>query len=408
MKKYKILFAMVALLVSCNEEAIIYDKINTEYESIYTESLPITNFKTVQEFPIRPPNSKLYFGDIKESENIFSLVQMTLFSGYLPPTNLMDILADSISVDSVVVYFFTQDSLDVDDVDLSLYSVLAEESDLFSSDSTNYYTLDNYIDFEQNSVLLNDISLSSIYPDSLGYDTLKFIFKDEKLQKLKDNFFDTDNNTARTFLLKTSDQLNELFSIEGASSYAAPKMRVWYTAAIDESTALDTFATFFSESDVSIFNPLSVNNDDLNFISINSGSGLKSIIEFDFSLIDSLARNELIKSSNLRLSIQSSNLTEDDNFFVVASALNDSITEWNYSTFTENDSISNIVIDSNFAISRKINDGSVEIPIQSFLNGYKNGLFKNNQLMIFSSSANSPFDKVLLNPEPIELIYVKP
>ena len=165
---------------------------------------------------------------------------------------------------------------------------------------------------------------------------------------------------------------------------------------------------FFSESDVSIFNPLSVNNDDLDFISINSGSGLKSIIEFDFSLIDSLARNELIKSSNLRLSIQSSNLTEDDNFFVVASALNDSITDWNYSTFTENDSISNIVIDSNFAISRRINDGSVEIPIQSFLNGYKNGLFKNNQLMIFSSSANSPFDKVLLNPEPIELIYVKP
>ena len=48
---------------------------------------------------------------LKESENLYSLVQMTLFSGNIPPVSLVDLLADSIQVDSAMVFFQTEDSL---------------------------------------------------------------------------------------------------------------------------------------------------------------------------------------------------------------------------------------------------------------------------------------------------------
>ena len=76
-------------------------------------------------------------------------------------------------------------------------------------------------------------------------------------------------------------------------------MRVWYKAIIDEQTTLDTFITFFAQKDINVFSPPEISDDDFNFISLNSGSGLRSIIEFDLSYIDSLSRNELFKNSNL-------------------------------------------------------------------------------------------------------------
>ena len=65
-------------------------------------------------------------------------------------------------------------------------------------------------------------------------------------------------------------------------------------------------------------------------------------------------------------------------------------------------------IDQNFIVSRKIEDNQVRIPIQEFLQGYKNGLFQHNELMIYSAPVNSPFDKVKLNLNAFEVMYVEP
>ena len=53
-------------------------------------------------------------------------------------------------------------------------------------------------------------------------------------------------------------------------------------------------------------------------------------------------------------------------------------------------------------------DGKIEIPIQSFLQGYKNELIENHGLILYSAPANSPFDKVRFNTESVEVLYVKP
>ncbi len=412
--KFKIFFIFLFLcLFSCSEETVLYDEIENKEGTIQTLSLNQTNNKIYQSAPTYGNNSKLFFGNEKDSEHLFSLLQMTLFSGNIPPTSLVDLLADSIQVDSAMVYFETADSL-ISSSNLSLYAITSSNDSVFS-DTTNYYTLDNHIDFDENSIFLSDISLASIAPDSSGYDSLNFMIKDENLNNLKDYFFDTDTYPSRTFMLKADSSLDEIFTIESNDSQrGGGKMRVWYKAFIDEETTLDTFITFFSQKDISVFNPPNIENEDMNYISLNSGSGLRSIIEFDLSLIDSLSRNEIFKNSNLILNVENSNLNTDDNFYVVVTALQDSVTNWNFtspyiSSEDEEDSFEQAYnVNSNFIISRKIEDSKIAIPIQAFLQGYKNGLFKHNELMLYSSSVNNPFDKVNLSLSPIEVLYVEP
>jgi hypothetical protein len=389
----------------------LYNEIEKE-GTVQSIIIPERNNKIFQTFPIHSSNSKLFFGNEKGSENLFSLIQMTLFSGNIPPTNLVDLLADSIQVDSAMVFFETADSL-ASSSNLSLYSIIGDQDSVFS-DSTNFYTLEDFLDFENNSFLLGEIPLSSVAPDSSGYDTLKFTFKDEKLNDLKKYFLDTDSYPARTFMLKSTNSLDELFTVESLESSRGAKMRVWYKSFVDEETVLDTFITFFSQKDISIFSPPVIDNDDLNYISLNSGSGLKSILEFDLGIIDSLSRNQLFKNSNLVLSLASSNLTENDEFYIVVSALKDSVTNWNFtSPFVSSDtdesaSNFNYILDPRFIISRKIENNEVRIPIQSFLQGYKNGLFQHDELILYSAPVNSPFDKVRLNLNAIEVLYVEP
>ena len=80
----KILITII-FLISCSEETILYDEIENREGTIKTFSLPQTNNKLYQSFPSFSSNSKLHFGNVKDSENLFSLVQMTLFSGNIPP-----------------------------------------------------------------------------------------------------------------------------------------------------------------------------------------------------------------------------------------------------------------------------------------------------------------------------------
>ena len=407
----KILIAVI-FLISCSEETILYDEIENSEGTIKTASLPQTNNKLFQSFPSFSSNSKLHFGNVKDSENLFSLVQMTLFSGNIPPVSLVDLLADSIQVDSAMVFFQTSDSLQTD-FTLGLYSIIADDDSVFS-DSLNYYTKDNFIDFENNSMLLNTLNLSSeiVAPDTTGLDSIKFMFEaDSGLDLLKEYFFDSDTYPARTLMLKDEDgSLNDLFTIESNESSNGPKMRVWFKAFVDEETTLDTFITFFSQADISVFSPPVIEDDDFNYISLNSGSGLRSVIEFDLGIIDSLSRNELFKNSNLILDVENSNLNEDDEFYIIVSALQDSVENWGFSTpFVENEEeLETISSDVNFIISRKIEDNQVRIPIQAFLQGYKNGLFQHNELMLYSAPVNSPFDKVRLNFNAIEVMYVEP
>jgi hypothetical protein len=341
---------------------------------------------------------------------LFSLFSLTLFSGSLPPTALFDLLADSIQVDSALVYMQTGDSLNSTS-NLSLYSILATEDSIFSEDSTSYYSLDNYIDFENNATLLHQIPLVNIEPDSTGYDTLDFLFKDDNLELLKEFYFDTFTYPARTLMLKNDEPLDELFTIESDESSRQPRMRVWYKATVNDTTTIDTSILFFGDKGLSIFLPPIVEEEDKNYVTLNSGSGLQSVLRYDLDIINELERNSIVKNANLVLNIESSNLEEGDEFYVVVAALSDSVENWDFTTFlSEDESLSDSVYvsDQNFIISRKVEDGKIEIPIQAFIQSYKNDVINNHGLMLYSGPVNSPFDKIRFDTESVEVLYVKP
>ena len=64
-----------------------------------------------------------------------------------------------------MVFFQTQDSLNTN-FSLGLYSITSDQDSVFS-DSLNYYTLNDFIDFEVNSTLLQTVDLSpeNVVPD---------------------------------------------------------------------------------------------------------------------------------------------------------------------------------------------------------------------------------------------------
>lgn len=394
-------------LYSCNQETIVYSEIENPDGTIGSFTLPLSENKVFQDLPSLGSSPRLYFGSVKESDNLFSLIEMTLFSGNLPPIGLSDMLADSVQIDSALVFFQTADTLNSAS-DLSLYSIVSSEGDVFSSDSTNFYNLNQYIDYESNSLFLSSISLSDIAPDSTGFDTLKFMFKDNDLSNLKTYFFDTENYPARTFMLKADENLDESFTVQSHDSGNSPKMKVWYKIFEDEEVVTDTFATFFSTKDISLFNPPSIENNEKSLITLNSASGLKSILKYNLSNVDELSRNKLIIDANIMLDVENSNLNDNDNFYVIVSTLQDSVSNWNYSSFFDSESQEDYSINSNFLVSSKIENNKLVIPIRTFLQAYKNGLFENSELILYSSTSNSPFDKVSLNFNSIEVTYVEP
>ena len=408
-----LIISLLFIAVSCSEETILYDDIDNPEYTINTLTLPLDKSKVFQAYPSGLGTSQtLFFGDLKDSENLFSLVEFTLFAGYLPQTQLNDLLSDSIQVDSAMVFVQTTDSLSSAST-LSLYSVLADQDSIFSEDSTNFYSLADYIDFESVAKLIHEVSLESIMPDSAAtHDTISFLFKDDNIDLIKE-FFDTEQYPARTMMLKASDDLDQLFTIKSEESggSSSPKLRVWYKATVNDTTLVDTFITFYASRDISVVKPPEITLEDHDYVSINSGSGNRSILQYDLNVIDDLTRNSIVKDARLILDVESSNVDEGDDFFVVIAALSDTVSNWSFTTFDtlsgayENEDYS---LDINFLVSRKIEDGKVELPIQNFIQLYKNNLIENHGLQIWSAPSNSPFDKVRLNTQNVEVLYVKP
>ena len=402
------IFSIIFLTISCNEKTINYSELNDSESPVSSSIINVSNSKTFQDLPSLGSLSKLYFGTEKGTENLYSLIKLNTFSGFLPPLSVTDMLAESVVVDSALIFFQTTETLDSDN-ELSLFSINYNSDNVFSTDSTNYYNLNDYINYEENATLLQSISLNNLEPNTSGVDTLEFLFKDEELDFLLTNFFDTNVYPSLTLMLKTDEGLSDLFTLESHNSTNAPKMKVWFKTLENEEVVLDTFTTFFSNSDITIFKPQEISNDDQNSITLNSVSGLKSIVEFDLSSLEQLSKNKLIYDANLILNVEDKNFGEDEDFIIIVSAIQDEVSNWNYSSFLDQDQNSEqYYVNPNFFTSSNIDNDIVQIPLRSFLQGYKNDFFINDEILLYGTVANSPFDKIRLSVDSIEVFYVNP
>jgi len=135
---------------------------------------------------------------------------------------------------------------------------------------------------------------------------------------------------------------------------------------------------------------------------------LKSLIHFNLDAVSNFNRNALIKNANLILNVENKNF-DDSIFSVGISTIQDSISNWNYTSFYQPSSDYEDYQSTNvFLNSRNIVDNKVSIPIQSYIQLFKNGAIDNNGLMIFGGSSNSPYDKVSFSVESLEVLYVEP
>ncbi len=397
---------ILLLFISCSKDSIVYTDIENPNNTLRTITLTLDNQKTYQSIPSLAQNSKLFFGNESGSDNLFSLVQFTLFSGYIPPTSFLDLLADSIQVDSARIFFQTLDTIN-SSAKLKLFALPVVDETIFS-DSTNFYSLSEHIDFSNSSIFLNETTLNEIAPlDSVSYDTISFDFKGENLETLKTNLFNTAIYPARTIML-TTENLDQLFTLESNESSREPKMKVWFKAFVNDTTTVDTSILFFADKDISIISPPEITDFDKQLITLNGASGLKSLIHFNLDSISSFNRNAIIKNANLVLNVETRNF-EDGTFSVGISTIQDSISNWDYTSFYEPSIDYEDYQSTNVYLnSRNIVDNKVSIPIQSYIQLFKNGAIDNNGLMIFGGSSNSPYDKVSFSVESVEVLYVEP
>lgn len=397
---------ILLLFISCSKDSIVYTDIENPNNTLRTITLTLDNQKTYQSIPSLAQNSKLFFGNESGSDNLFSLVQFTLFSGYIPPTSFLDLLADSIQVDSARIFFQTLDTIN-SSAKLKLFALPVVDETIFS-DSTNFYSLSEHIDFVNSSIFLNETTLNEIAPlDSVSYDTISFDFKGENLETLKTNLFNTAIYPARTIML-TTENLDQLFTLESNESSREPKMKVWFKAFVNDTTTVDTSILFFADKDISIISPPEITDYDKQLITLNGASGLKSLIHFNLDSISSFNRNAIIKNANLVLNVETRNF-EDGTFSVGISTIQDSISNWEYTSFYEPSIDYEDYQSTNVYLnSRNIVDNKVSIPIQSYIQLFKNGAIDNNGLMIFGGSSNSPYDKVSFSVESVEVLYVEP
>lgn len=397
---------ILLLFISCSKDSIVYTDIENPNNTLRTITLTLDNQKTYQSIPSLAQNSKLFFGNESGSDNLFSLVQFTLFSGYIPPTSFLDLLADSIQVDSARIFFQTLDTIN-SSAKLKLFALPVVDETIFS-DSTNFYSLSEHIDFVNSSIFLNETTLNEIAPlDSVSYDTISFDFKGENLETLKTNLFNTAIYPARTIML-TTENLDQLFTLESNESSREPKMKVWFKAFVNDTTTVDTSILFFADKDISIISPPEITDYDKQLITLNGASGLKSLIHFNLDSISSFNRNAIIKNANLVLNVETRNF-EDGTFSVGISTIQDSISNWDYTSFYEPSIDYEDYQSTNVYLnSRNIVDNKVSIPIQSYIQLFKNGAIDNNGLMIFGGSSNSPYDKVSFSVESVEVLYVEP
>ena len=397
---------ILLLFISCSKDSIVYTDIENPNNTLRTITLTLNNQKTYQSIPSLAQNSKLFFGNVSGSDNLFSLVQFTLFSGYIPPTSFLDLLADSIQVDSARIFFQTLDTIN-SSAKLKLFALPVADETIFS-DSTNFYSLSEHIDFSNSSIFLNETTLNEIAPlDSVSYDTISFDFRGENLETLKTNLFNTAIYPARTIML-TTENLDQLFTLESNESSREPKMKVWFKAFVNDTTTVDTSILFFADKDISIISPPEITDFDKQLITLNGASGLKSLIHFNLDSISSFNRNAIIKNANLVLNVENRNL-EDGTYSVGISTIQDSISNWDYTSFYEPSIDYEDYQSTNVYLnSRNIVDNKVSIPIQSYIKLFKNGAIDNNGLMIFGGSSNSPYDKVSFSVESVEVLYVEP
>ena len=288
------LSSIFLILVNCSEDPIQTD-LSTNDLSLDTLLLKNISGFTYQISPDISAYKKLYIGNNHNFSFPSSLLKF-------PSTGWDTFLDSLVTIDSIFLKVYADDSLLDSDLGLHLYFI----SDSIFSESNSHIA--NLYDLDFSSWY--DLGTPNISVRSDTSDTISF-FQESVLtwdltQQIT-SLIDT-TNYHRTFSISFSNELDssfiELFSREYSAGALDPKIEIYYRSINSSSTEealIDTLTRIvYVSEDISTINNSNLSEIEDNLIMLSRGRGYRSIINVPFDSL-SLPSFSIIRYANLFL-----------------------------------------------------------------------------------------------------------
>lgn len=392
-----VIITSIVIFSGCTENPIPYNLSNSD---LNLDTLTVRSIEggTYLAPPLMGSTNGLYFGSADGFKNLFSLIQFSSLSlsGAVRTYSLLD---TSVTVDSLVFTFTATDDTLLTNSQFELYYFPeGGDSSVFSETESNYLNITE-ADVVGAVQIGEKSTFSQGIPDSV-YPKLSFKFTD--VEGLINFIADTAGN--RTFMLKNIDPIDDIVSIRSRETADFPIINVYYRVSEDT-----LHSVFFPLKDMTIVEPREVTESDMNSISVGRATGLKSIIQFDFSAIPIDSTAMVIKSAELIFNTMPE--ISLDNFEIKAAILDTSYEISNYWEIDKDE----YSIEPDILMTGSFENNQMKIEIRSFLQGINTGSFGNFGLKLYGSSSSDPFQSANLildqnnsdNNPYLKIVYVK-
>ena len=395
-----VIITSIVIFYSCTENPIPY---NLSDSNLNIDTITVRSIEggTYLAPPLMGSTNGLYFGSADGFDNLFSLIQFSSLSlsGIVRNYSLLD---STVTIDSLVFTFTATDDTLLINNQFELYYFPESGDSVFSETESNYLNItENDV---VNAVIIGRSNFTQEVPDSTESIYPKLCFTIENKDDVISFIADTTDTQNRTFMLKNIGPIDDIVSIRSRETADFPIINVYYRVSEDT-----LHSVFFPLKDMTIVEPRQITESDMSNIAVGRATGLKSIIQFDFSgiRIDSTAM--VIRSAELFFN-SISDISLDD-YEIKAAILEDSIQISNYWEIDEDE----YSIEPDILMTGTFESNQMKIEIRSFLQGVNTGSYNNFGLKLYGSFSSDPFQSANLildqnnsdNNPYLKIVYVK-
>ncbi|MFQ6605629.1 MAG: DNRLRE domain-containing protein [Fidelibacterota bacterium] len=298
MKNIKLITTAAGLLwlMGCESSSVITADLTSPLTAYSTELRDISG-ETYQSPPEMGSYSKLYLGRENDFYNSRILLKMNRISGGLVT---MESLFDStVNIDSIYIVLQSPDTLVPTEALLDLYYFPTEGDSIFNENETNYLNV-----ISPSGAPIASAGLYQAPPDSNEpvHPILKLSIPQDVLESIADT---SESNTTknRTFCIQPQDSLGELLTFYSRETGADPRLDVYYTVAVNDSTIDTLVQHYYPTQDLSIVVPPASQPSEFSALRVGRAAGFKSILKID-SIVQKIPETALIKKATLNLFVK--------------------------------------------------------------------------------------------------------
>ncbi len=288
--------AGILWLVGCESNSAITANLTAPLTAYATEIREIAG-ATYQSPPEMGTYSKLYLGKTKDYYNSKILLKINRYSAAL--VAMESLLDSAVTIDSVQLVLQSPDTVVNSDQTLDLFYFPDEGDSVFSENKTNYLNV-----ISSQGTIIASSALYQSPPDSTEpvHPVLNFSVPVEVLRALADTS-ESSTSKNRTFCIQPQDSLSDLLTFYSRESSVDPRLEVYYTLVVNDSTVDTLVQRFYPNQDLSIVNPPPAGAADFASITVGRAAGFKTVLKVD-SIVQRIPATALIKKARLTLFVK--------------------------------------------------------------------------------------------------------